>query len=109
MFGGVLRDESTAAVKRLSRSALRSTDRFFQIERLLEFNRKFGPEWVPRYLAVERLSDLPSVGLVVLHLESLLPGSKGATAADDAPSSRELEPEDDAARRGAAQTEPAAH
>ena len=109
VFGGVLRDESTAAVKRLSRGALRYTDRFFQIERLLEFNRKFGPEWVPRYLAVERLSDLPSVGLVVLHLESLLPGSKGATTANDAPSSQELEPEDDSAHRGAAQTEPAAH
>jgi lysylphosphatidylglycerol synthetase-like protein (DUF2156 family) len=52
---------------------VRITDRFFQVERLLNFNRKFKPEWVPRYLAVERRADVPVVGLVVLHLEKLLP------------------------------------
>jgi lysyl-tRNA synthetase class 2 len=78
VFGGVLRDEGPGAAKRGFRGALRYTDRFFQVESLLDFNRKFGPEWVPRYLAMERRSDLPAVALVVLHLEHLLPGGKGA-------------------------------
>ena len=78
VFGGVLRDEGPGAAKRGFRGALRYTDRFFQVESLLDFNRKFGPEWVPRYLAMERRSDLPAVALVVLHLEHLLPGGRGA-------------------------------
>ena len=40
--------------------------------RLYAFNRKFFPEWRPRYLCVERLSDLPVVGLAYLHVEQLL-------------------------------------
>jgi lysyl-tRNA synthetase class 2 len=44
----------------------------FQIERLLVFNRKFQPEWRPRYLCFERLSDLGLVGLAYLRVESLL-------------------------------------
>jgi lysyl-tRNA synthetase, class II len=94
VFGGVLRDEGAGAAKRISRGALRYSDRFFQVERLLDFNRKFGPEWAPRYLAVERLSDLPSVGLVVLHLESLLPGSRGPAASSEGPGSPEEAPGD---------------
>jgi lysyl-tRNA synthetase, class II len=47
-------------------------DRFFQLERLLVFSRKFGPEWRPRFLCVERLTDLPPVGLAYLRVESLL-------------------------------------
>ncbi len=47
VFGGVLRDEGPGAAKRGFRGALRYTDRFFQVESLLDFNRKFGPEWVP--------------------------------------------------------------
>ena len=85
VFGGVLRDEGSGAAKRVSRGALRYTDRFFQVERLLDFNRKFGPEWVPRYLAVERRSDLPAVALVVLHLEHLLPVGRGAASGGRSP------------------------
>jgi Uncharacterized conserved protein len=44
----------------------------FQLERLYAFNRKFFPEWRPRFLCVERLSDLPLVGLAYLHVEQLL-------------------------------------
>ncbi len=80
VFGGVLRDEGSGAARRVSRGALRYTDRFFQVERLLDFNRKFGPVWVPRYLAVDRSSDLPAVALVLLHLERLLPVGSGAAA-----------------------------
>ena len=39
---------------------------------LLVFSRKFAPEWRPRYLCVERLSDLLLVGVAYLRVESLL-------------------------------------
>jgi len=58
--------------RRLLRRGLLAADRVFQLERLYSFNRKFFPEWRPRYLCVERLSDLPLVGLAYLHLEQLL-------------------------------------
>ena len=47
-------------------------DNVFQLERLYAFNRKFFPEWRRRYICVERLTDLPAVGLAYLHAESLL-------------------------------------
>jgi len=51
---------------------LRLADSAFQLERLHSFSRKFHPVWRTRYLCVERLSDLPLVGLAYLHLEQLL-------------------------------------
>jgi lysyl-tRNA synthetase class 2 len=51
---------------------LLALDRLFQLERLYSFNRKFFPDWRPRYLCVERLADLPVVGLAYLRVESLL-------------------------------------
>jgi lysyl-tRNA synthetase class 2 len=56
----------------VARAILRVGDRFFQLERLLVFSRKFAPEWRPRYLCVERLSDLLLVGVAYLRVESLL-------------------------------------
>jgi lysyl-tRNA synthetase class 2 len=47
-------------------------DRVFQLERLHSFSRKFHPEWRRRFVCVEKLSDLPLVGLAYLHLEQLL-------------------------------------
>jgi lysyl-tRNA synthetase, class II len=58
--------------RRLLRRGLLAADKVFQLERLYAFNRKFFPEWRPRYLCVERLSDLPLVGLAYLHVEQLL-------------------------------------
>lgn len=73
-FGGLLRADAEAgsASARLAGHALRSADRFFQLERLLEFNRKFLPEWQPRYLAVQEFMDIPAAGLVLLSLEGLV-------------------------------------
>ena len=87
VFGSLLRDESSGPAMRLTRGALHLTDRFFQVESLLNFNRKFEPDWVPRYLAVESRADVPAVGLVVLRLENLLPRVLGAdkAAADPRP------------------------
>lgn len=58
--------------RRVARRTLLGADRLFQLERLYSFSRKFFPEWRPRYVCVERLSDVPLVGLAYLHVESLL-------------------------------------
>jgi len=65
-------DRVTTPVDRLVRRVLLLADNVFQLERLYAFNRKFFPEWRRRYVCVERLSDLPAVGLAYLHAESLL-------------------------------------
>jgi lysylphosphatidylglycerol synthetase-like protein (DUF2156 family) len=73
VFGDVLRSGSTAAPwKRVFRKVLLRLDRLFQLERLNGFNRKFHPEWRPRYLCFESWIELPVVGLACLRAESLL-------------------------------------
>ena len=62
----------TTSVRRFVRRGLLLADNVFQLERLYSFNRKFFPEWRRRYICVERLTDLPAVGLAYLHAESLL-------------------------------------
>jgi lysyl-tRNA synthetase, class II len=54
------------------RFTLLRADRLFQIDRLLRFNRKFFPEWRPRYICLESRLDFPRVGLAYLRAESLL-------------------------------------
>ena len=58
--------------RRFVRRALLAADNVFQLERLYAFNKKFFPEWRPRYLCLEKRSDLPVVGLAYLHVEQLL-------------------------------------
>ena len=73
VFTGFLSPEKAVTLpRRLFRRALLAADNVFQLERLYAFNRKFFPEWRPRYLCLERLSDLPVVGLAYLHVEQLL-------------------------------------
>jgi lysyl-tRNA synthetase class 2 len=62
----------TTPARRVVRWGLLRADNVFQLERLYSFNRKFFPEWRRRYICVERLTDLPAVGLAYLHAESLL-------------------------------------
>ncbi|HKN63747.1 MAG TPA: phosphatidylglycerol lysyltransferase domain-containing protein [Gaiellaceae bacterium] len=62
----------TTSARRVVRRGLLLADNVFQLERLYSFNRKFFPEWRRRYICVERLGDLPAVGLAYLHAESLL-------------------------------------
>jgi lysylphosphatidylglycerol synthetase-like protein (DUF2156 family) len=71
VMGGVLRNASSRTHRAL-RFALLKADRLFQIERLHSFNRKFMPEWRPRYVCCERWSDMPAIGVAYLHAESLL-------------------------------------
>jgi lysyl-tRNA synthetase, class II len=72
-FTGLLSTErAVGRPRRLVRRVLLAADGVFQLERLYAFNRKFFPEWRPRYVCVERLSDLPLVGFAYLRAESLL-------------------------------------
>ncbi len=81
-FGDLLRsDAKLPAWERGLRFVLARADRFFQVERLLDFNRKFFPEWEPRYAAFERYSDLPLAALVLLSIESLVAWPRRAAAA----------------------------
>jgi len=57
---------------RALRTVLLRFDRFFQLERLHSFNRKFFPVWRPRFVCFERWTDAPLVGLAYLHVEQLL-------------------------------------
>jgi lysyl-tRNA synthetase, class II len=68
----------------LLRSVLLRLDRFFQLERLHSFNRKFFPSWRRRYFCFERWTDLPLAGFAYLHAESLLtpPGPWTARSTD---------------------------
>jgi lysyl-tRNA synthetase, class II len=65
-------DRARTPVRRAVRRGILLADNVFQLERLYVFNRKFFPEWRRRYICVERLTDLPAVGLAYLHAESLL-------------------------------------
>jgi lysyl-tRNA synthetase class 2 len=72
VFTDMLDGPAWTPLHALLRRGLRVADRIFQIERLFVFNRKFEPEWRPRYLCFERVSDLGLVGLAYLRVESLL-------------------------------------
>jgi lysyl-tRNA synthetase class 2 len=65
-------ERAVTVPRRMMRRAILVADNVFQLERLHSFSRKFHPEWRPRYLCVERLTDLPLVGLAYLRLEQLL-------------------------------------
>ena len=71
VFRGLLLDEG-GLPRRALRLGLLKADRLFQLERLHSFNKKFFPEWRPRYLCIERYADLPLVGLAYLRVEQLL-------------------------------------
>jgi lysyl-tRNA synthetase class 2 len=69
LFANVLRGD---AGPRAFRFALRKLDRFFQLERLLTFNRKFFPVWRRRYVCFERYSDAPALALGFALVEGQL-------------------------------------
>ena len=71
VFADLLADPE-GRVQRAARGVLLVGDRVFQLDRLLRFSRKFSPEWRPRYVCVERLSDVPLVAVAYLWVESLL-------------------------------------
>jgi len=59
--------------QRAFRGVLQRLKGWFQLDNLLQFNRKFFPEWQPRYVVVERVRDVPRVSVAALAAESYLP------------------------------------
>jgi len=59
--------------QRAFRALLERLKGWFQLDNLLQFNRKFFPEWQPRYVVVERVRDVPRVSVAALAAESYLP------------------------------------
>ena len=72
-FADVLRTGGDGPLlMRLFRAALLRLDRFFQLDRLFSFNRKFHPAWRTRYICFERAIDVPVLSLATLHAERLI-------------------------------------
>src|SRR6478752_894257 len=72
-FADVLRADRAAPMRlRFTRAVLLRLDRFFQLERLFSFNRKFHPTWRTRYICFERAIDVPVLSLPTLHAERLI-------------------------------------
>ncbi|MGI9117085.1 MAG: bifunctional lysylphosphatidylglycerol flippase/synthetase MprF [Gaiellales bacterium] len=82
-FGRILRAPELQGWERLAAQALLQGDRWFQLERLDAFNRKFLPTWEPRFAAYERTVDLPQAALAILAAEGLLPVPKLPTFGGD--------------------------
>jgi lysyl-tRNA synthetase class 2 len=57
---------------RLARWALRRLQGRFQLERLMRFAQKFGPEWRPRYLVYTARTRLPVAAVRVLQAEAYI-------------------------------------
>jgi lysyl-tRNA synthetase len=57
---------------RLQRLLAKGLNPFFQIQSLRDFNQKFGPEWVPRSVVIDDVSDLPRVALLYASVEGFL-------------------------------------
>lgn len=56
-------------VARLWARLLRIASRWWQIETLYRFNARFGPEWVPRFLAFDAVRDLPRIAVAAFEAE----------------------------------------
>lgn len=58
--------------QRLELMVARRLNPFFQIERLRNFNAKFSPDWIPRYIYYEPPFGFPRVALAYLEAEAFL-------------------------------------
>lgn len=58
---------------RFNSSVLGVLDRFLQLERLYQFNQRFNPDWVPRYLCVDSRVSLFNVAIAAGMAEGFLP------------------------------------
>ena len=72
-FAALFAGTALSPPQRVVRSVLVRLKGWFQLDNLLQFNRKFFPEWEARYIAFERVRDLPRVSVAALAAESYLP------------------------------------
>ncbi len=78
-LAAVLRPEATLSVLgRAERAAARrlKSALTLQLDNLQLFSRQFRPDFQPRYLVVDRLSDLPRVAVAAMAAEGYLPASE---------------------------------
>ncbi len=59
-------------VVRAAHGVLTFASRFFQMESLYRSNAKYGPQWVPRYLAFEDARVIPRVGMAAVVTEGFI-------------------------------------
>ena len=64
--------EDAGLMGRLQRLIAKGLNPFFQIQSLRDFNQKFGPEWVPRSVVIDNLSDLPRLAMLYASVEGFL-------------------------------------
>jgi lysyl-tRNA synthetase class 2 len=57
-------------LSRAERRVLARLSRRFQLERLLSFSEKFGPQWTPRYAAYPSVATLPRIALAAMLAEA---------------------------------------
>jgi lysyl-tRNA synthetase class 2 len=78
-FAALLAPEvKLSAGQKVQAAALRSLKGHFQLDNLLQFNRKFFPGWERRFVVYERRRDLPRVGIAALAAEAYLPFQRQA-------------------------------
>jgi lysylphosphatidylglycerol synthetase-like protein (DUF2156 family) len=64
--------EDAGLAGRLQRLMAKGLNPFFQIQSLRDFNQKFGPEWVPRSVVIDDVSDLPRIALLYACVEGFV-------------------------------------
>jgi lysyl-tRNA synthetase class 2 len=64
--------EGAGIPRRLQRLMAKGLNPFFQIQSLRDFNQKFGPEWVPRSVVIDEVSDLPRIAMLYASVEGFL-------------------------------------
>ncbi len=62
--------ESTGFLKQIEKIITKRADRVLYINSLFNFNNKFHPIWKSRYLAFEKVTDLPQLIAALLSLEA---------------------------------------
>ena len=72
-WGRLLDSAENAGISgRLQRLMAKGLNPFFQIQSLRDFNQKFGPEWVPRSVVIDDVSDLPRIAMLYAGVEGFL-------------------------------------
>lgn len=77
-------DADLGIAHRLLRLLLTRVHGRFQLERLVRFNEKFGPQWRPRHLVYRSGPGLPLGALRVLQAEAYVPPPRRRVRAPDA-------------------------
>lgn len=80
MFRGVFEDAEKVGANPATRvlaRVLRRLEGRFQLESLYRSNQKYHPEWVPRFLLVDSVLNLPRTALSAGVLEGFLPDLRG--------------------------------